>query len=496
MNAKLCATVTGTTTEELRSRRDAAGDADADMVEVRMDYARELDVAGVLAGRPCPILVTCRPTWEGGHFQGSEEERRQVLARAYDLGADYVDVEWRAGFDDLVKADDGRRIVLSAHDFDRVPADLDAQFREMRGTGAEVVKVAVQTTALTDLVTLRDFAQRHRGPGAARQVIIGMGPAGIPSRVLPDRFGSCWTYAGQGVAPGQLDLTQMLDEFRVRALSADAELFGVVGSPLAHSLSPVMHNAGFDEIGRDAVYLPFEAVDIDDFERFTTAFDVRGASVTAPYKEAALSKVRSTDELSQRVGAVNTIRIDSAGWHGLNTDVPGFLAPLRGQVQLAGCRVTVLGAGGAARGVVTALVDEGAAVTVCARRGEQAEAVARLARGRTAPMPPEPGTWDLLVNTTPIGTYPNDGVSPMPAGGFGGALVYDLVYNPPVTRLLADATAAGCSTLGGLDMLVAQAERQFLWWTGVSPGEHTFRTAAERRLASTRQLKTTGPDAS
>ena len=336
-------------------------------------------------------------------------------------------------------------------------------------------------------------------PGATRQVIIAMGPAGIPSRVLPDRFGSCWTYAGQGVAPGQLELTQMLNEFRVRALSADAELFGVVGSPLAHSLSPVMHNAGFGEIGRDAVYLPFEAVDMDDFERFTAAFDVRGASVTAPYKEAALSKVRATDELSQRVGAVNTIRIDSAGWQGLNTDVPGFLAPLRGQVQLEGCRATVLGAGGAARGVVTALVDEGAEVTVCARRGEQAAAVARLAGGKTAPMPPEPGTWDLLVNTTPIGTHPNDGVSPMPAVGFGGALVYDLVYNPPVTRLLADATAAGCSTIGGLDMLVAQAERQFVWWTGVSPGEHTFRTAAERRLASTRQLETrgtTGPDAS
>ena len=259
-----------------------------------MDYARELDVAGVLADRPCPIVVTCRPAWEGGHFQGSEEERRQVLARAHQLGADYVDVEWKAGFDDIIKADDGRRIVLSAHNFTHVPDDLDDQFREMRATGAEVVKVAVQAEALTDLVTLRDFGQRHRAEGAGAHVVIGMGPAGIPSRVLPDRFGSCWTYAGQGVAPGQLKLSQMLDEFRIRALTTDAELFGVVGSPLAHSLSPVMHNAGFDEIGRDAVYLPFEAVDVDDFERFATAFDVRGASVTAPYKESVLSKMAST----------------------------------------------------------------------------------------------------------------------------------------------------------------------------------------------------------
>ena len=494
MNAKLCATVTGATTDEIRARRDAA--TDADMVEVRLDYARELDVAGVLADRACPIVVTCRPLWEGGHFQGSEEERRRVLTRAYQLGADYVDLEWRAGFDDIIKADDGRRIVLSVHDFEQVPADMDDQFREMRATGAEVVKIAVQAGTLTDLVTLLNFSRQHRSEGTGGRVVIGMGPAGIPSRVLPDLFGSCWTYAGQGVAPGQLELSQMLDEFRVRTLTTDAELFGVVGSPLAHSLSPVMHNAGFGEIERDAVYLPLEASDVDDFERFATAFKVRGVSVTAPYKESVFSKVASTDELSERVGAVNTIRMDSTGWCGINTDGPGFLAPLRGRIRLRGCRAVVLGSGGAARAVATALVDEGASVTICARAMERAAAVARLVEGQTALIPPQPGTWDLLINTTPIGTYPNDDVSPMAGAEFGGALVYDLVYNPTVTRLLADAAAAGCSTIGGLDMLVAQAERQFSWWTGAPPGSQTFRHAAERRLRSNGQLEASHADAS
>ena len=494
MNAKLCATVTGATTDELRAGRDAA--ADADIVELRLDFAREVDVAGVLADRSCPVLVTCRPVWEGGHFQGSEEERQRVLARAHQLGADYVDVEWRAGFDRLVDVDNGRRIVLSAHDFRQVPDDLDDQFREMRATGAEVVKVAVQTDALSDLVTLRDFGRRHQTEGASTQVVIGMGAAGIPSRVLPDLFGSCWTYAGQGVSPGQLELSQMLNEFRVRALTTEAKLFGVVGSPLSHSLSPVMHNAGFEEIGLDAVYLPLEATDVDDFEQFATAFDVCGASVTAPYKESVFSKIASTDELSQRVGAVNTITIDRAGWRGINTDVPGFLAPLHGRINLSGCRATVLGAGGAARGVATALGDAGAVVTICARSVEKSAEVARLVGGRTTPMPPQPGTWDLLVNTTPIGTSPNDDASPMAETGFGGTLVYDLVYNPPVTRLLADATAAGCSTIGGLDMLVAQAERQFTWWTGVSPGPHTFRDAAQRRLQAARHLEPSRADGS
>jgi len=486
MNAKLCATVTGATTDELRAARDAS--ADADMVELRLDYAREIDVAGVLADRTCPLLVTCRPIWEGGHFQGSEEERQGVLTRAHQLGADYVDVEWRAGFDRLIKTDDGRRIVLSAHNFTQVPCDLDDQFREMRATGAEVVKIAVKTDALSDLVTLRDFGRRHRTGATSTQVVIGMGVAGIPSRVLPDLFGSCWTYAGDGVAPGQLKLSHMLDEFRVRVLTTEAKIFGVIGSPLGHSLSPVMHNAGFEEIGLDAVYLPLEAADVDDFERFATAFGVCGASVTAPYKESILSKIASADELSQRVGAVNTISIDPAGWRGINTDVSGFLAPLHGRIHLNGCRATVLGAGGAARGVATALVDAGALVTICARSVEKSAEVARLVGGQTTPMPPQPGTWDLLVNTTPIGTSPNDDASPMAETGFGGTLVYDLVYNPPVTALLADAAAAGCSTIGGLDMLVAQAERQFTWWTGESPGADTFRDAAQRRLPAVRQL--------
>ena len=487
MNAKLCATVTGATTDELRARRDAAGDAD--MVELRLDYARELDISGVLADRRCPVVVTCRPSWEGGHFPGSEEERRRLLFEAHQLGADFVDVEWRAGFDELVTAESGRRIVLSAHDFEQTPDDLDDQFRAMRGSGAEVVKIAVHTGALSDLVTLRDFSDRHRAE-SVRHVVIGMGPAGIPSRVLPDRFGSCWTYAGDGVAPGQLRLSQMLDEFRVREVTADAELFGILGAPLAHSLSPVMHNAGFREIGRNAVYLPFEAADIEDFERFATAFEVHGASVTAPYKEAIVSRVATTDELSKRVGAVNTLKLGSSGWQAINTDVPGFLAPLQGRIRLQGCRAAVLGAGGAARGVVRALSDEGALVTVCARDEERAIAVAGLVGGKTAPIPPHPGTWDILVNTTPIGTYPDVDRSPIGEVEFGGTLVYDLVYNPPVTRLLSDASAAGCTTIGGLDMLVAQAELQFSWWTGLVPGADTFRAAAQRHLETAAPLHT------
>ena len=483
MRARLCATVVGTTTQQLRTARDRA--AGADLVELRLDSVRDPDVAGALAGRRCPVVVTCRPRWEGGRFDGSEEERHRLLAQALDQGAEYVDLEWRGGFDDLIRARDGRNVVLSTHDFEGVPSDLDDRYRAMRSTGVEIVKIAAYAATLTDTLTLRDVDDSASG---GRRVVVAMGPAGVASRVLPDRFGSDWTYAGAGVAPGQVDLDRMLEEFRVRAISDTTEVYGVLGAPLEHSLSPVMHNAGFAEMGRDAVYLPLEARDVDDFITFANAMQVRGVSVTSPFKEEMAARLSEKDDLTRRVGAVNTVKTDDDGWRGLNTDVPGFLEPLVARTRLSGCRAAVLGAGGAARGVAVALASQGASVAVYARNAEKASRIAQLADGTAGPLPPPAGSWDLLVNTTPVGTYPHTDASPMPGGPFDGRVVYDLVYNPRLTRFLAEASAAGCDTIDGLGMLVAQAVRQFEWWTGDRPPSHLFEHAAETRLARLREL--------
>ena len=481
MNAKLCATVTGATTDALRQARDRV--TEADMVELRLDYAEEVDIDGVLADRRVPVIVTCRPTWAGGRFTGSEEERCRLLARALTLGAEFIDVEWGSVCAELVGRDHGRRIMLSDHDFEGMPEDIEHRYRSMRASGAQVVKVAVRVSKLSELIRLRGLAAPSPSQDDAR-VVIGMGPAGLASRLLPDHFGSAWTYAGLGsqVAPGQLDVRRMVEEFQVRRAAIGTELFGVLGSPLGHSLSPVMHNTGFAETGRDAVYIPLEAADVDDFESFAAAFDLRGASVTAPFKETVMSARVHTDDVGRRVGAVNTLRRTEHGWQGTNTDVAGFLAPLEGRLALSGCRATILGAGGAARGVAVALSTAGAHVTVAARHPARATSVASIVGGQTGAFPPVKGSWDLLVNTTPIGTQPDIHRTPVSAKELDGDMVYDLVYNPPVTRLLSDATSAGCAVVGGLGMLVAQAERQFAWWTGTPPSLGVFRAAAERQL--------------
>ena len=470
--ARLCVTVTGQTMAELRERRDRV--ADADLVELRVDTVRDPSAAGALAGRRVPVIFTCRAPWEGGHFKGSEEERHRLLHDAQRLGAEYVDVEWKAGFGDLLSAKGGKGIVLSMHDFEGVPNDLDARAATMKASGAEVVKIAVNAARLSDCLPLLAVGRASTTP----MVLVGMGDAGLPTRVLSARFGSCWSYAGDGVAPGQISQCLLRDQYSFRSLSDRTAVYGVVGRPVMHSLSPAMHNAAFKAAEIDAVYLPLAAADFDDFLRFADAIGMHGASITAPFKLDAFEASAECDPVSRRIQSVNTVRHDGNRWVGCNTDVAGFLKPLKRAMAIKDRRATILGAGGAARAASEALSAAGARVTISARTPQHAQQTAALTGASTTRWPPPDDSWDLLVNTTPVGTSPAIDATPLPSGSFRGELVYDLVYNPLKTRLLRDAEAAGCRTLSGLEMLVAQAELQFEWWTGIRPLERSMRDAA------------------
>ena len=480
----LCVSLTAATTAELRLQRDAA--TTADLVELRLDSVTDPDVRGALADRKRPVIVTCRPTWEGGAFRGSEEERRQILADALGAGAEYVDVEFKAGFGDLVRRG-GRRVVLSTHDFEGVPSDLYERVRMMRSEHPGVVKVAVTARRLSDCLPLLELAEQVGLAGRKDDEAfawIAMGTPGVPTRVLAARFGSCWTYAGEGVAPGQISPTQLLDEFGFRRITRNTRVYGVTGAPLGHTVSPAMHNAAFRAADLDAVYLPLEAADVDDFERAAAAFAIRGASVTIPHKVAFFERLRAQggpdalDALSRAAGAVNTIRFHERGWQGRNTDIAGFLAPLAGRISLSGRRAAILGAGGAARAVAVALRSVGARATLYARDIHRGRDVAHLVGADAQPFPPAPGSWEVLVNTTPVGMSPAVQDTPWPNAHFDGDLVYDLVYNPLETRFLREAAAAGCVTIGGLDMLVGQAQEQAEWWTGIRPPARVLRDAA------------------
>jgi 3-dehydroquinate dehydratase/shikimate dehydrogenase len=296
----LCETVTGDTMAELMAARE--GDADPavrpDLVELRLDGVRDLDIAQALQGRRGPVIVTCRPTWEGGRFAGTEDERRNVLRQAISLGAEYVDVEWRAGFADLI-AQAPSRIVISSHDFAGVPDDLCARAQAMRATGAATIKVAVCPARLSDTLPLRDIA------AGGNAVVIGMGAPGVPTRLLASRFGSTWTYGGPGIAPGQIPPARMVRDYRFRDVGPRTAIYGLVGHDAIESPLPAAHNAWFAAQGIDAVCVPLPAADFSDFLTFADALGLAGASMAAPFEEDVL--------------AGDTLRRGPGGWDAMHS---------------------------------------------------------------------------------------------------------------------------------------------------------------------------------
>ena len=482
--ALLCETVTGASMRDLIAARDSA--TAGDMVELRLDGIGDVDVAGALQGRRVPAVVTCRAAWEGGRFDGSEEERRGILRTALELGAEFVDVEWRAGFDDVI-ARDPARVVVSFHDFTGMPAGLEDRVAAMRRTGAGTIKVAYAARTLSDTLPLRAIGEQGQA------VVIGMGEPGVPSRLLASRYHSQWTFAGQAVAPGQMPAVRMRDTFRFRTVGAATRLFGVVSRTAMHSLSPVMHNAAFAAAGLDAVYVPLTTDDFADFLAYAEAMGFEGASVTIPFKLEALRAASVHEPIAVAVGAANTLRRLRQGshlgraWEANNTDVDGFLTPLGPLFQkgLDGVRASVLGGGGSARAVVAALTSRGARVSVHARRPDQAAEVAQAFGASAAPLPPAAGSWDLLVNCTPLGGANRRHESPMAGAPLDGRAVYDLTYGDGDSALIADARRAGCVVLDGLPMLIAQAERQFKWWTGQRPVPGVMQAAAFNALGRT-----------
>jgi len=468
-------TVTATSMAELRARRDAV--VHADIVELRLDGVQDLDPVGALAGSTCPTIVTCRPVWEGGRWDGDEIDRRRVMAGAVQAGADYVDLERRAGWVPDLRGT-RTRLILSDHDFQAVPSDLGARIRAMRAQGADVVKVAAAVASVSDTLRFRDVVAASDDHGDL--VCIAMGEAGVLSRLLPARFRSCWTYGGEGAAPGQIPVSRMHDLFRVRDVRESTAVYGVAGSPIAHSASPAMHNAAYHAAGIDAIYVPVLATTVAEAAMVAEALGFSGLSITAPLKAGWLDRdnVDSDDEPSRRLGVVNTLKRVGDRWSARNLDIAGFLDPCdeRGLV-LGGKSALVLGAGGAARAAAWALVQRGADVRLCARRADVAATVAADVGVRTTPWPPT-GPWDVVVNATPVGTWPRVEETPVEAQTLAATLAYDLVYNPEETAFLRQMRGAGADVIGGLDMLVGQAARQCEWWTGQRPDTQLMRAAA------------------
>lgn len=266
-----------------------------------------------------------------------------------------------------------------------------------------------------------------------------------------------------------------------RAVTAATTVCAVIGNPVGHSLSPDIHNAAFAHLGLDWVYAAFRVEDIEGAIAGIRALGIRGVSVTIPHKVASLRLLDSVDETAHKIGAINTIVNAGGRLHGVNTDGAGALKALTDAgSDPAGAGVLILGSGGAARAIAFTLADR-AQPERLAIAGILPDEVSALCadigqRTRIRPQPvamdadslaPELARADILINCTPLGMHPHTDSSPVPAGLLCGRhVVFDIVYNPLTTRLLADAASRGCGTLRGIEMFLNQAALQFELWTG------------------------------
>ncbi len=471
------------------------------MAELRLDWLSDDRQIGIFlrhlaARRPrATLIATCRREEAGGQFSGTIAGQLAHLAEAIQAGCEWYDLEIetvRKRSPELLEVllRPGRRLT-SAHFFQRPPADLTAVAAELAGGRSDAIKIAARCNSLTESRKLLEFAETRQNI-----VAVPMGDVALPTRFLALRRKNQFAYAPveNSTAPGQISLEEMRRTYRADHFGARTRLYGVIGDPIAHSLSPAMQNAGFFARRVNAVCLPFLTRDLQDFVDSLQPFGIKGFSVTLPHKESILRFLYRCDPLAEKIGAVNTVVVRSGGrLHGYNTDYVGVLQTLERRTRLRGSRVLIVGAGGAARAVAYALAQAGSAVFVSARRLPRAKRLALAVGGEAVERDALRHTaFDVIVNATPVGMHPSVGSSPLKADELNCKLVFDIIYRPQTTKLLEIAARRGIQTVSGVEMFVAQGAAQWEIWTGHRAPVSAMRRAVLRMLSSERNLRAPG----
>jgi 3-dehydroquinate dehydratase/shikimate dehydrogenase len=448
--------------------------------ELRLDYLHDFEdfenrLHQMLLRLHLPhTIATCRRAQAGGKLEGGVDRQATLLQAAVRAGCQWVDVEVesvsRAGVS-LLRSFAPAKVIVSHHDNHKTPA-LGTIYRRLARLPVQVVKIVSYARHLADNLRVYRLV-KAKGRRHPKLVSFAMGPAGLPSRLLALQWGCPFTYASAGnhlaVAPGQLAAEFMRSVYRVDRLDRRTQLFGVVGSHAAISLSPAMQNAAFQAKHVNAVYLPCQTLRLKDFLLFARKLGFLGFSVTMPYKRAIIEALDWLDPLATRLGACNTVAIQSGKWMGWNTDAAAVVEVLTKRLRLAGSRILILGAGGAARAAAYALHAEGAELFIAARREASAQRLARSVSARVVPWDSAEGLdVDTVINSTPVGMPPRTEAVPIDLARLRVRVVFDMVYYPLETRLLAEARGRGLTTISGLEMLVAQGARQFEIWTGLA----------------------------
>ena len=497
----------GSLNEARRQVRDAL-DAGAQILELRTDYLQPLrpgmvvnliGEARALSPTHARVLVTCRDPEEGGAGMHPEPRRIEVLLAALEAGADFIDFEYanfiERGNDEKILAalaeHSKSRLILSAHSFGGRFKNIRWGYEDILKACPEAIPKLVYTANhINDCFEAFDLLAETDGD----RIVLCMGEAGLISRILAKKLGGFLTFASlnerAATAPGQLTIAALKRLYRYDSIGPETELFGVIANPVAHSLSPAIHNACFAEAGMNRFYLPLLVQGSEsEFNAFLDHIierpwlDFGGFSVTIPHKHSVLKYAQrhggSVEPLAERIRAANTLVLGSqvADADGpvaaYNTDYAGALDAITDGMgierkQLRDMHVAIVGAGGVARAIVAGLRDAGARVTIYNRTVERARTLAMEFGCEVAGL--DGLSWldtKLLINGTSVGMHPEVDATPVSAERLKPDMaVFDTVYNPAETLLLKQAREKGAKTIDGITMFVNQAAAQFRLFTG------------------------------
>ena len=442
----------------------------ADLIEIRADYINDLDLGKILAAKNKPVIVTITPKNENGKFEGTEKERTALLRQAVDLGADYIDISIGCPeLSDLIKYCKNTKSIVSYHNHNKTPGNLQKISQKIENAGADIIKIATFANKLSDNLKIFELIRR-----SSKDIIaLCMGEQGEISRILGPIYGSYLTFgsleSGSESAPGQIPAQILRDVYRVNEVEQGFDIYGLIGNPVSKSRGYLLFNPLFKHYNINAMYLNFLVADIDNFTRYFQGL-LTGFSITMPFKQELFYILNDITPEAEKIGAINTIVKDRGKITGHNTDIAGIINPLLEKVPLKGKAVTLLGAGGAARAAAVGIMAKGGKLTILNRTISKAEKLAKDLGCDFGPVPDfENIKTDILINMTSVGMVPDPDQSPVDTALVKDMVVFDGIYNPEKTKLLIEAEKNGCTIIPGTEMFIHQAAEQFKLWTGIDP---------------------------
>ena len=454
-----------------------------DLAEIRVDLISDLNISEI--GNKFDkkrIIVTNRKKDEGGLFEGSESERIIPLIEAIKNEFGFIDIEY-SSLDPLNlllrkkrELNSETKIIVSYHNFGNTPPNINEILSEIKDNFPGIVKVVTYAKDISDNLIIKDLLSSKINTDK-KIISFLMGERGEISRILCRSWGGFTSYAplkGVGhTAPGQIPIEILKEVYRVDAINENFDIYGLIGNPVKESIGYYVHNKLFSHYNIQAVYLNFL---VDDIKKFMDNYKdmFTGLCVTMPFKEKIIPYLDNIDEMALKIGAINTIKKTREGLFGANTDWIGAVYSIEKLDQIKNKRVLILGAGGAGKAIAFGIADRKGLIIISNRDNKKALELSEKVGAETVLWEDRTKVdFDILINATKIGMFPEENNCPMGDSFFdkdlSGVTVFDAVYSPINTKLLKMSNKQGAKIANGLDMYIGQAMAQFELWTGIKP---------------------------